>query len=364
MEKVKIIFAGAVVGLLGVLLVLLGNPANMGICLACFLRDISGGLGFHRAAVVQYLRPEISGFILGSFISAFAAKEFKPRGGSSPAVRFFIAVFVMIGALVFLGCPLRMLFRMSAGDLNAWIALPGFIFGIYAGIFFLRRGYSLGKSSTQPKANGFLLPLLAVILLVFLLIKPTFIFFSQEGPGSMTAPAILALAAGLIVGIAAQRTRLCTAGGFRDIILLKDFHLASGIFSLFAAAFIANLIFGKFNLSFMGQPIAHADGLWNFLGMTLAGFGSILLGGCPLRQTILAGEGDSDAAITVLGLIVGAAVAHNFGLASSAAGVTMGGKAAVVIGFAFVLATAILNTSEINSKLNSKLIKGGKNLNA
>ena len=37
---------------------------------------------------------------------------------------------MMIGALVFLGCPLRMLIRMSAGDLNAYVGLIGFAGGI------------------------------------------------------------------------------------------------------------------------------------------------------------------------------------------------------------------------------------------
>lgn len=48
--------------------------------------------------------------------------------------------------------------------------------------------------------------------------------------------------------------------------------------------------------------------------MALAGFCSILLGGCPMRQLIMTGEGNTDSAITVLGLVIGAAFAHNFGL--------------------------------------------------
>ena len=43
------------------------------------------------------------------------------------------------------------------------------------------------------------------------------------------------------------------------------------------------------------------------MGMLLVGFGCVLLGGCPLRQLVLSGEGNSDSAVTVLGLIVGAA---------------------------------------------------------
>ena len=51
--KVLIILAGLVMGILAALLVKWGNPANMGICVACFMRDIAGALGLHRAAVVQ-----------------------------------------------------------------------------------------------------------------------------------------------------------------------------------------------------------------------------------------------------------------------------------------------------------------------
>ena len=50
-----IIIVGAVIGLIAVWLQKLGNPANMGICVACFERDVAGGLGLHRAAIVQYL---------------------------------------------------------------------------------------------------------------------------------------------------------------------------------------------------------------------------------------------------------------------------------------------------------------------
>ena len=99
-----------------------------------------------------------------------------------------------------------------------------------------------------------------------------------------------------------------------------------------------------FNPGFAGQPIAHTDGLWNALGMYLAGFGCILLGGCPLRQLILAGEGNTDSAVTVLGLMAGAAFAHNFGLASSGEGPTANGKMAVIIGIVVVAVIAAVNS--------------------
>lgn len=357
-NKGKIIASGLIVGFLSALLVKLGNPVNMGICVACFYRDIAGAFGLHRAEIVQYLRPEIAGFILGAFIIAKAKGEFKVRGGSSPLVRFFLGFFLMIGALVFLGCPLRMILRLSNGDLNALVALFGYVAGIIVGIQFIKRGFTLGRSLKQNKASGYIMPGFAVAILAFLVASPSFIFFSEKGPGSMTAPAIIALAAGLIVGIMLQRTRLCTAGGFRDAILIKDYYFLWGLVGIFLASLVGNLIFNfeTFNIAFADQPVAHSDHIWNFLGMTLAGICSVLLGGCPLRQSILAGEGDTDAAITVLGLTVGAAFAHNFGLAGSPAGVGTNGQIAVIIGLIVVISLAVIATkSQAKKKKEAKI---------
>ena len=121
-------------------------------------------------------------------------------------------------------------------------------------------------------------------------------------------------------------------GAIRDLILAKDFHLFSGVLALLVFATVFNLIYGQFKPGFEGQPVAHTVHLWNFLGMALSGLAFALAGGCPGMQLILSGEGDSDAAVFVVGMIVGAGIAHNFGLASSPQGVGPHGIAAVVIG--------------------------------
>lgn len=362
-NKVKIIAAGSLVGILGAILVVLGNPVNMGVCVACFYRDITGALGLHRAAVVQYLRPEIMGFVLGAFIIARLKGEFKPRGGSSPIVRFFLGFFLMIGALVFLGCPLRMILRLANGDLNALVGLLGYIVGIIVGIQFLKKGFTLGRSINQTKVSGYSMPIISIILLVFLVTAPNFIQFSESGPGAMAAPIVWALVAGLVIGGALQRTRLCTAGGFRDVILIKDYHLLWGLVGIFVFALIGNLVLSpdKFIIGFSNQPIAHSEHIWNFLGMVLVGLTAVLLGGCPIRQTILAAEGDTDAVITIFGLIAGAAFAHNFGLAASPNGVPQNGKIAVVIGIIVVLGIAFVIAKETQNKRKlSEKAKGGQ----
>jgi YedE family putative selenium metabolism protein len=187
---------------------------------------------------------------------------------------------------------------------------------------------------------------MSITTLVLLLAAPAFIFFTKtgEGPGAMHAHVIISLAAGLLVGILAQRTRLCMVGGIRDLILFRESKLILGFLAIFLAALVMNIISGKFVLGFANQPIAHTDGLWNFLGMLTVGFGSTLLGGCPLRQLILAGEGNTDSAITIIGLFAGAAFAHNFALASSAKGPTFNGMIAVIIGLITMLLIAVMNT--------------------
>jgi YedE family putative selenium metabolism protein len=127
-------------------------------------------------------------------------------------------------------------------------------------------------------------------------------------------------------------------GAIRDLILVKDFHLLSGIVSLVAAATVLNLILGQFNMGFEGQPIAHNLHIWNFLGMVLSGLAFSLAGGCPGRQLILTGEGDTDSAIFVMGMLVGASFAHNFSLASSPKGLGEFGAIATIIGIAFCIA--------------------------
>jgi YedE family putative selenium metabolism protein len=347
-EKRNLIIAGTLIGSLSAILVLLGNPKNMGFCIACFIRDTAGALSLHSASVVQYARPEVMGLLLGSMIISLMKGEFKARGGSSPFIRFVISFFVMIGALVFLGCPFRMLLRLSGGDLNALIGLFGFVGGILVGSVLLNKGFSLGRSYKQSKVEGSAIGISTLILLAILLFIPSLLKFSEKGPGSLHAPILLALGGGLAVGILSQRNRFCMAGGIRDIFLFKDTTLAIGSLFVFLSALVFNLITGDFHLSFANQPVAHTQGIWNFLGMALVGLGSVLIGGCPLRQTILAGEGSSDSAMSVLGMLVGAAFAHNFGLASSTTGATANGKIAVFVGFIVisVISASVMRSSK------------------
>lgn len=351
-----IIFTGAIIGLAAVLLQKMGNPLNMGICVACFERDIAGGLGLHRAAIVQYLRPEIMGLVLGALVAALATREFKPRGGSAPLVRFVLGMIAAMGALVFLGCPWRAILRLAGGDGNALLGLAGLAAGIWIGTLFFKRGYSLGRSNTQSSVVGWLFPVLMLGLLALYFLFPQIpdqpqsgpLFYSVKGPGSQHAPFLISFGVTFVIGILAQRSRFCTMGAFRDLFLFRYTHLFLGVVAMLLAAFIANMTFGVFNAGFEGQPVAHSDHVWNFLGMVTAGLAFALAGGCPGRQLFMAGEGDSDAGIFALGVLVGAALAHNLGTASSGTGIGTYGVQATLIGFIVCLVIGFGHSRRVN----------------
>lgn len=206
----------------------------------------------------------------------------------------------------------------------------------------------------MQKLEGFVFPTVQIVFLILLVAAPAFIHFTEAdgGPGAKHAAIAISLAAGVIVGILAQRTRLCMVGGIRDIVLFHESKLLFGFIAILVSACIGNIVLTAvtgstfFNLGFAGQAIAHTDALWNALGMALAGFCCVLLGGCPLRQLILAGEGNTDSVMAVIGLMVGAAFSHNFGLASSAEGPTANGKIAVIIGIVVAAVIAVINSRQ------------------
>jgi len=141
---------------------------------------------------------------------------------------------------------------------------------------------------------------------------------------------------------------MCFVGAWRDVFLVRDYYLISGVAAFFIGVLVTNYIAGNFGAGgiyhwgFADQPVAHTDHLWDFLGMSLLGLAATLIGGCPLRNLILTGEGDTDAGMTVLGCIVGAGIAHNFLLASSPNGTGDWGPVAVIIGLVFCVAVGFL----------------------
>jgi YedE family putative selenium metabolism protein len=331
----------AVVGAGAATLVVLGNPGNMGVCGACFLRDLAGALSL-KAAGPAVFRPEVAGVVLGALAAALARRTFVARSGSHAAARFLLGVAMSFAALVFLGCPFRLLQRLGGGDWNAWVALPGFVAGVGLGLLFERRGYSVGKTSPAPVPVGLLGPLAVLALLAAWFLGRG---IAGPGPGAAgpgRAPWQASLGIALGVGALLQATGFCAVTAARQVFQSRRAMLLSALALVLGYAAVS-LAKGTFTGSF-SAPLAHSDVLWNVLALVLLGLTGALAGGCPVRQMVMAGEGNADAFLTVCGLVVGGALAHTWGVvstfttAASAGGATDAGRAAVVAGL--VVATA------------------------
>ena len=171
------------------------------------------------------------------------------------------------------------------------------------------------KSKKKIKTRYIVLGIVAVLVLA---LGTNLLKSSTAGPGSMHAPIIISLIGGLLFGAFAQKSRMCFAGSIRDIILMKNFDLITIVVGFFAVMLVYNVATGHFVLAFNTPGvIAHSQHLWSILGMYAVGFAAVLAGGCPLRQLVLAGQGSSDAGVTVIGMFAGGALAHNLGLAAS-----------------------------------------------
>jgi len=331
------IITGALLGLGGVLLVYFGNPANSGLCISCFLENLAGALQLHDNIRMSYIRPELIGFTLGSFFIALQSRRFKVTGGSSPIIRFLLGFFILVGCAVFIGCPIKMILRLAAGDLTAIAATVGLIFGVWLGTRYIRAGFSLDRVKELPRINGYIIPFLAGLMLLFLLLNPSFIMIGEKGPAAMHAPIYISLLLGLAIGVFAQKSGLCITGGIRNFCLVRERTLLNGVITVFVSALILSLIMGQFNLGLNAQPSSHLSHGWTFLAMTLVGLASTLIDGCPFRQLIKAGQGDVDAGITILGMTVGGALVISWAIRSTSAGPTFEGKITVLTGLIFSL---------------------------
>ena len=186
--------------------------------------------------------------------------------------------------------------------------------GVFVGRTFKKKGYILPESETTAKAIGLLPPIIAFLLLTAL------IFGLKLGEN----------------GAFMQRSKFCSVGAISKIFE-RDFSMFYGIVSIVLFASITNLVLNQYKFGFEGQPIAHNDMLWNFLGMTLAGLCFSLSYGCPGKHLVQMGAGNLSSAVFVLGMGAGAAISHNFILASSGAGITPFAPYAVVIGFIYAI---------------------------
>ena len=332
---------GAFLGFGGVLLAYLGNPANSGICVSCFVENVAGALQLHDNIRMSYLRPELLGFVLGSCLFALLTGRFRVRGGSSPLLRFFVGFFIIVGCAVFIGCPIKMFLRLAAGDLTAVAATLGLIVGIWIGVRYIKEGFVLTGEKEMPRIQGLFLPLSALVLLISMVLDLSFIRLGQKGPAAMHAPLPASLLIAVVIGALAQRSGLCVTGGIRNYILAREKTLLNGLLTAFFVAVVFSLLLGQFSLGMNAQPASHLSHGWTFLAMALVGLGSVIIDGCPFRQLIKAGQGDVDAGVATLGMLAGGALVYLWFIGSSSGGPTFQGKIAVLVGLIFSIGAAM-----------------------
>jgi YedE family putative selenium metabolism protein len=332
----------ALVGALAGALVVLGNPGNMGLCGACFLRDVAGALRLHAGPA--YLRPEVAGLGLGALLWSLRRGRHIGRSGSFAVARFLLCAAMAVGTLVFLGCPFRLLQRLAGGDGNAWLALPGFVLGVWSATTWERRGYTLGKTQEVPTAVGLLGPFAFAGLLA-----AGWFAAGIADSGAPRAPVALSLLLALGAGAILSATGFCAISAVRAIFTPQRWMLWAALACIGGCALVF-AITGKAQPGFADQPVAHGDWLWNTLALALVGFTGALAGGCPVRQLVMAGEGNGDAFVGCMGLLVGGALAHGLGLvAAPATALADGGPAhagcravallvVIVVGYAAAIA--------------------------
>lgn len=344
-----------ILGVLCAFLVARGNPGNMGLCGACFLRDVAGSLRLSVEGAPKYFRPEIVGLVLGAFVAR--RQHFDARSGSHAGSRFLLGMLMAFGALVFLGCPFRMLQRIGGGDVSAMIGMIGLVLGVFVAYQFEKRGYSIGKTSSVPRAVG-LLPIVAFAVLLWMFIERG---LAGPGPDDAGDPKharwINAFGIALLAGLMLSATKFCAIGAIRQAFSPGRKFALIALVLLIVGYAATSAITGNFKFGTQGQPIAHTDALWNVLALLLVGLTGAFAGGCPVRQIVMTGEGNADAFMTVAGITVGGALAHNFGLVSSAAGPTPAGKTVVIGGIVVTLLYAawITRVSSASSNTTSSV---------
>jgi YedE family putative selenium metabolism protein len=180
----------------------------------------------------------------------------------------------------------------------------------------------------------------AIALLFFLLIlKPEFLTLSRQ----RHAPLLLSVGIGVLVGVLAQRSKLCFVSGIRNVFLINDLTILAGFVFFILGAGGVNLLLGQSH--FGVHMIGSSDILWSFLGLALVGMGCTMLGGCPFRQLVLASQGNTDSVLSLAGLAVGAALSYNLDFAFVGESVEMPGKIAVVGGILLLLVFGVVNSA-------------------
>jgi hypothetical protein len=110
---------------------------------------------------------------------------------------------------------------------------------------------------------------------------------------------ISSLVIGGIIGYLGQRSRMCTIGGLRDFVLVRDTGLLKGVAAMLVTAWVVFGVLSLLDGSAIGRGLIAAgtspSGLTAvaalLVGGIVLGLVATFSGACPLRQHVLAGQG-------------------------------------------------------------------------
>ncbi len=133
--------------------------------------------------------------------------------------------------------------------------------------------------------------------------------------GAAVIVSLSSLAVGTIIGYLGQRSRMCTIGGLRDYVLVRDTGLLKGVAAMLVASWVVFGVLG-FIATDAGSGLIAAGttpsgaraGVALVLGGVVLGLVATLSGACPLRQHVLAGQGRVGAWSFLAGFYIAAVV--------------------------------------------------------
>lgn len=353
-EALSLIITGFVMGAGAIALIPLGNPEYVGICMSCYLTNFAGSLGLHNNIHLQFPRPELIGILIGAYVFSLIRKQHHPRPTGEFMIRFILGFMLMVGCSVFVGCPLRAMFRLGFGDLSVLIGVAGLISGVWFGAGFEKAGFYLtGGLQDEKEKESWILPLIGLIIFIVLAMGGVGLQISKKGPGAVYAPIFISFIFGIIIGALAQKSRYCTMAGIKNFIIGRDIHLLIGIIVLFLSATLMNLMFGKYMVGFLNSPGTNTEYVWDFISMLLIGMGSVFVDGCPFRIVIRVGQGDTDAIPVLMGMMLAGGLTETLNIASGLEGTTREGKIGVLVG---VLILILIGISRIQAKNEQSLL--------
>jgi uncharacterized membrane protein YedE/YeeE len=236
------------------------------------------------------------GIILGVLMAAFLAREFKIRTEDwrGCLTGFIGGILMGYGTVITPPCNVGGFFSATmALSLSGPLMAIGLLFGAYLGGLYLQSHAkkacmqvdfaSAPKGISTNAAKPSKQPYLSVVI-IFMIVIAVSIYVSK----GMPKHAVL-LVFGAVFGIIVQRSRLCFAAAFREILLTRNGSMMKAILLSIGLSSLAFTI-----LKFSGYKPEHfvlPTGIHTVIGGFIFGIGMVIAGGCGIGILWRSAEG-------------------------------------------------------------------------